>query len=195
MKKFLSILLVALLSFGIVACNGVGVAAATSINQNELSLKLKKIFEKDVVKKIMDGKKINDLVKDAYDKMSADDREKALEQIPGISLDPKYFATEDSTYAWIAEAAKSRVKHAIDNGELTQEQIDQAKGMLVLMGISLPDIKVEKGISDDDITKLCDAFLDVADRVTNPETLKLLGIDINDPEAIEDLTKSFNFGS
>ena len=195
MKKFLSILLVALLSFGIVACNGVGVAAATSINQNELSLKLKKIFEKDVVKKIMDGKKINDLVKDAYDKMSADDREKALEQIPGISLDPKYFATEDSTYAWIAEAAKSSVKHAIDNGELTQEQIDQAKGMLVLMGISLPDIKVEKGISDDDITKLCDAFLDVADRVTNPETLKLLGIDINDPEAIEDLTKSFNFGS
>ena len=193
MKKFLSILLIALLTFGTVACDAMGTISANSMAQSALSQKLKKICEKDIVKKLLDGKKISDLVKDSIDKMSSTDRENALEQMPGISFDPKYFATEDSTYAWITEAAKSSIKYAIDNGQLTQEQIDQAKGMLALMGISLPDIKVEKGITEADISKLCDSFLDVADRITNPETLKLLGIDINDPSTFDNIAKNFVF--
>ena len=188
MKKLLSLILVAMLSIGAIACSGNSVASS-----NALTKKIEKICQKEIFKIALDGKKINEAMKEAIEKMSDSEIKQAQENLPDLSFDISNFNSESSTYTWLADAVKKGIKKAIDTGSLKQENVDQLKGYLTLMGISLPDIKVDKGLSDIDIDKLCEAFADVADRITEPETLKAFGIDLSNPEIINSLRKSAGF--
>ena len=83
------------------------------------------------------------------------------------------------------------IKDSIEKGNLTQDMVNEYKGYLTLMGVSLPNVEIKKGMADEDIEKLSHAFVDVADRVTEPAVLKLMGVDLNDPETLENLKNVF----
>ena len=198
MKKLLSIILIALLSFSIVACNGNNTSStATSVSQSALSQKLKAVLEKPMVKELLQGKKISELLKESITNITEDQKNQILKELPGISLDPSNFSSDDAAYAWIADTTKQTIKAAIEKGELTQDIMNQAKMYLgaaqfqypELSKIKIPNIELKKGISDEDLTKFCESMTDVLDVLTDPELLKKLGVDLSNLGALDNLQK------
>lgn len=198
MKKILAIVLIATLSMSSFACANNANASTTSANastaqtNSELIGKLKKIFQKDVIKTALDGKTISQIVSESVANMTEAEKGDAIKKFPEISFDTSNFSNDEKTYEWLTKSLKIAIKNMINSGELTQEYIDNYKGYLKLLGITIPDVEIKKDMPDDDIEKVTSAFLDVADKFTEPEVLKLMGIDLNDPETIEEIKNTFN---
>ena len=124
--------------------------------------------------------------------MSEDDKKEATAKFPELSLENSTFENDETTYKWLTSSLKIVIKNLIDSGEITQEQVDSYKGYTKILGITFPEVEIKKGMSDDDIEKLCLAFLDIADKFTEPETLKIIGVDIENPQTIEKIKGIFN---
>ena len=198
MKKILSIVLIALLSFGTVACSSSNpLSTSASVSPSPLSQKLKAVLEKPMVKELLQGKKISELLKESITNITEDQKNQILKELPGISLDPSNFSSDDAAYAWIADTTKQTIKAAIEKGELTQDIMNQAKMYLgaaqfqypELSKIKIPNIELKKGISDEDLTKFCESMTDVLDVLTDPELLKKLGVDLSNLGALDNLQK------
>ena len=58
------------------------------------------------------------------------------------------------------------------------------------MGIKLPNITIEPGLSDKDINDLCLTAVQIADKFSDPTIFKLIGIDLEKPDALENLKNS-----
>lgn len=197
MKKIIAIVLIAALSIGSFACaNSANASTASNnsstVNNSELITKLKKILQKDVVKTALDGKTISQVVSESVANMTEAEKNDAIKKFTEISFDASNFSSDEKTYEWLTKSMKIAIKNMIDSGELTQEYVDNYKGYLKLLGIAIPDVEIKKDMPDGDIEKVTSAFLDVADKFTEPEVLKLMGIDLNDPKTIEEIKKTFN---
>lgn len=160
-------------------------------NEDELISKIKKVCQKEVVQVALKGKTISQAVGEEIKNMS-EEAKKEVENYPELSLDASNFENDEKTYLWLSKALKIIIKDAIENERLTQEQVDEYKLYLTLMGIKLPEAQIKKGMSDADIEKLCLALADVADKITEPAILKLMGVDINDPDTLSNLRDLFN---
>lgn len=168
------------------------------VEENILTTKIKNLCNKDIIKKSYDGKNISSQMKDTITGLSDNEKENFKKVFPSISLDESNFENDEKTYVWLSDTLKTILKTSIDNGNLTQEKIDEIVAnnqiYLTLMGISIPDVKIEPGISDENVEKLAITLVDIADRVMNPAILKLIGIDIysiNISTSLIDLIKSF----
>lgn len=163
----------------------------SSTNDAELVSKIKKLCNKEVVKTALNGKTIIQLVSEEINKLTEEEKKDATKNYPEMSFDQSNFANDEKTYIWLSKGLKVMIKDSIERGELTQSMVNEYKGYLTLMGVSLPNVEIKKGMTDADIEKLSLAFVDVADRVTEPAVLKLMGVDLNDPETLENLKNAF----
>lgn len=197
MKKIQLILLSIFLMFGLFACESVANTVAQAENNTtrnvELEKKIEDFFSKDIVKKILDGKTISDILRDAYSNLSDDEkaRIKGDAEKYGITIDEKIFESDADTYNWIANSLRLALKIAIKNGEITKDNLDKLKG-LSMFGIKIPDINIDKNISDEDLEEFCQSAVGFLDNVMNPAILKLLGVDIDGPNALENVINAFN---
>ena len=211
MKKTLTILLIATLSIGTFACSSTTSTETTTATKtstettaktdtetkesstntaSELTTKIETIFQKDTIKTILKGKSISEVLKETFTNISKEELDLAIKNYPQLSFDVSNFANDESTYNWLANALKIVLKDAIDKKQITQEQINDVKGYLTLMGIKLPNITIEPGLSDKDINDLCLTAVQIADKFTDPTILKLIGIDLEKPDALENLKNS-----
>ena len=163
----------------------------SSTNDTELVSKIKKLCNKEVVKTALNGKTISQLISEEINKLTEEEKKDATKNYPEMSFDQSNFANDEKTYIWLSKALKVIIKDSIEKGNLTQDMVNEYKGYLTLMGVSLPNVEIKKGMADEDIEKLSLAFIDVADRVTEPAVLKLMGVDLNDPETLENLKNVF----
>lgn len=225
MKKFLKIILTIILSTMCFACvNNVNANQASNetnatetsdkiventgkndenqnadlAEENVLNTKIKNLCNKEIVKKSYDGKNISSQMKDTINGLSDAEKENFKKAFPTISLDESNFENDEKTYVWISDTLKTILKDSINNGKITQQQIDdilaENQVYLTLMGISIPNIKIEPGISDENVEKLAITLVDIADRVMDPMVLKLIGINaenVNIPETLINLMNSF----
>ena len=211
MKKTLAILLVVTLSIGTIACSnsastetiktaktstettvktGSETKESSANIANELSKKIEALCQKDIFNTILEGKSVNEALKESFSNISKEELDLAIKNYPQLSFDVSNFANDESTYNWLANALKIVLKDAIDKKQITQEQINDVKGYLTLMGIKLPNITIEPGLSDKDINDLCLTAVQIADKFTDPTILKLIGIDLEKPDALENLKNS-----
>ena len=211
MKKTLAILLVATLSIGTIACSNSAstkttktakTSAETTVKTgsetkessaniaNELSKKIEALCQKDIFNTILEGKSVSEALRESFTNISKEELDLAIKNYPQLSFDVSNFANDESTYNWLANALKTVLKDAIDKKQITQEQINDVKGYLTLMGIKLPNITIEPGLSDKGINDLCLTAVQIADKFTDPTILKLIGIDLEKPDALENLKNS-----
>ena len=193
MKRLLSILIIGILTFNSFSyATNVDNSSNTPV-QSTLAKKIKNLVENDDLFTVLfDGKRINVIVKEAVEKISEKDKEEAIKDYPQISFDLSNFDTEYSTYSWLAEFTKILIKEAIEKEHLTQEMINQMNTSLQEIGMSPINITIHKGMSDTEIELVCEQIVDFIQILTNNETLRRVGIDLNDPEVIERLRKSFS---
>ena len=203
MKKIWAIVITISLSIGIFACaNNANVNASgntsTAIGnvaekkEDEMISQIKMLLQKDVFKSLLNGKTISEAISDEIKNMTEEAKTNVTERIPGISLDLKNFENDAKTYDWIKDTIKKAIKESIEKGELNQEVINNYKRPLKLLGITIPDVEIKEGMSDSEIEKFCMAFLDVVDKFTEPAVLKILGVDVNNPESINNIREAFN---
>jgi hypothetical protein len=196
MKNYLvKISLLMLLMFSFACTNNVNANTASSTinisNNDELSEKIEKIFQKDVIKENLDGKKISEVLKDAFTKLPEDSKKYIQKNYPEIPLDESYFSSDEKTYRWLSIVVKSAIKNSINKGELTQDFIDEYKNYLSVLGVSVPNIEIKKWMSDDDIEKLSLTLVDIIDKLANPTILKLLGIDLKNIDSLETIINNY----
>ncbi len=211
MKKTLAILLVVTLSIGTIACSnsastetiktaktstettvktGSETKESSANIANELSKKIEALCQKDIFNTILEGKSVSEALRESFSNISKEELDLAIKNYPQLSFDVSNFANDESTYNWLANALKTVLKDAIDKKQITQEQINDVKGYLTLMGIKLPNITIEPGLSDKDINDLCLTAVQIADKFSDPTILKLIGIDLEKPDALENLKNS-----
>ena len=211
MKKTLAILLVVTLSIGTIACSnsastetiktaktstettvktGSETKESSANIANELSKKIEALCQKDIFNTILEGKSVSEALRESFSNISKGELDLAIKNYPQLSFDVSNFANDESTYNWLANALKTVLKDAIDKKQITQEQINDVKGYLTLMGIKLPNITIEPGLSDKDINDLCLTAVQIADKFSDPTMLKLIGIDLEKPDALENLKNS-----
>lgn len=211
MKKTLAILLVVTLSIGTIACSNSAstetiktakTSTETTVKTdsetkessaniaNELSKKIEALCQKDIFNTILEGKSVSEALRESFSNISKEELDLAIKNYPQLSFDISNFANDESTYNWLANALKIVLKDAIDKKQITQEQINDVKGYLTLMGIKLPNITIEPGLSDKDINDLCLTAVQIADKFSDPTILKLIGIDLEKPDALENLKNS-----
>ncbi len=211
MKKTLAILLVVTLSIGTIACSnsastetiktaktstettvktGSETKESSANIANELSKKIEALCQKDIFNTILEGKSVSEALRESFSNISKEELDLAIKNYPQLSFDVSNFANDESTYNWLANALKIVLKDAIDKKQITQEQINDVKGYLTLMGIKLPNITIEPGLSDKDINDLCLTAVQIADKFSDPTILKLIGIDLEKPDALENLKNS-----
>lgn len=211
MKKTLAILLVVTLSIGTIACSNYAstetiktakTSTETTVKTgsetkessaniaNELSKKIETLCQKDIFNTILEGKSVSEALRESFSNISKEELDLAIKNYPQLSFDVSNFANDESTYDWLANALKIVLKDAIDKKQITQEQINDVKGYLTLMGIKLPNITIEPGLSDKDINDLCLTAVQIADKFSDPTILKLIGIDLEKPDALENLKNS-----
>ena len=147
-------------------------------NQTELNKKIRELFDKQVVKDALDGKTIREVLEKEVGSLTATEKKNIKNIAADISFDKSNFENDEKTFLWIEDTLKIVVKALVDRGEVTEESVAEYKNMLQLIGVNISDIKIEKGMSDADIEKLCIALVDTANKVANPTMLKLLGIDL-----------------
>lgn len=155
--------------------------------KSELVTKIENFFNKEVVKKVLDGKSVSQIVDETVKKMPDEEIKNIEQQYPELSFSKSNFENDEKTYNWLSIALKVLIKDSIERGYLTQKQIDEYKTYLTLIGINLSNIEIKKGMTDIEIENLCIALLDILDRIANPTILKLIGIDVNDPNLLENL--------
>lgn len=216
MKKITILVLVATLSLTTFACiNNVNASqASTTTNESEtttniventdknsekednakaeeslLTTKIKNLCNKEIVKKSANGKSISSQMKDTISELSSNERDTFKKTFPEISLDEANFENDEKTYIWLSDTLKTILKTSINNGNITQEKVDdivtENKVYLTLMGISIPNVKIEPGISDENVEKLAITLVDIADRVMDPMVLKLIGADTDNLNVFE----------
>lgn len=211
MKKTLAILLVVTLSIGTIACSnsastetiktaktstettvktGSETKESSANIANELSKKIEALCQKDIFNTILEGKSVSEALRESFSNISKEELDLAIKNYPQLSFDVSNFANDKSTYNWLANALKTVLKDAIDKKQITQEQINDVKSYLTLMGIKLPNITIEPGLSDKDINDLCLTAVQIADKFSDPTILKLIGIDLEKPDALENLKNS-----
>ena len=197
MKRLVSIILIICLSLSSLACSNVVNANSTQlstqsynsdelIKKDELTKKIENLF-----KPVLNGKSISQLLSEELSKMSDEDKKYLENQYPQISLDNSNFENDEKTYVWLSKIVRILLKYSIDNGYLTQKQIDEYKGYLSFLGIKISDVEIKKEMSDADIEKLSIAFVDILDKISNPTILKILGIDLSDPNILSNLPSLF----
>ena len=202
MKRLVSIILIICLSLSSLACSNVVNANSTQqstqssnsdelIKKDELTKKIENLFKKDVFKPVLNGNSISQLLSEELSKMSDEDKKYLENQYPQISLDNSNFENDEKTYVWLSKIVRILLKYSIDNGYLTQKQIDEYKGYLSFLGIKISDVEIKKEMSDADIEKLSIAFVDILDKISNPTILKILGIDLSDPNILSNLPSLF----
>lgn len=193
MKRLLSILLIGILTINTFTyATNVDNSSNTPV-QSTLAKKIKDLVENnDLFIALFDGKRINEIVKEAVEQISEKDKEEAIRDYPQLSFDLANFDTEYSTYSWLAEFTKTMITEAIKKEHLTQEMIDKMNISLQEIGISTFNITIHKDMSDTEIELLCEQIVDLIQILTNNETLRRVGIDLNDPELIESWRKSMS---
>ncbi len=202
MKRLVSKILIICLSLSSLACSNVVNASSTQlstqlsnsdelIKKDELTKKIENLFKKDVFKPVLNGKSISQLLSEELSKMSEEDKKYIENQYPQISLDKSNFENDEKTYVWLSKIVRILLKDSIDNGYLTQKQIDEYKGYLSFLGIKISDVEIKKEMSDADIEKLSIAFVDILDKISNPTILKILGIDLSDSNTLSNLPSLF----
>lgn len=196
MKNYLlKISLLLLLTFSFACTNNVNANTTSSTinisNKDELTEKIERIFQKDVIKEALDGKQISEVLKDAFAKLPNDSKKYIQQNYPEIPLDLSNFSNDEKTYHWLSIVVKAVIKNAINKGELSQEFIDEYKNYLSVLGISVPNIEIKKGMSDDEIEKLSLTFVDIIEKLANPTILKLLGIDLKNGISLETIINNY----
>ena len=199
-KKILTFLIIFAMSFAVISCTHDTVTAANTLNvkneDSKIKSKVKDICNKDTIKSLLKGKKINEGLKEVWENFS--DKELAiingsLKDL-GLSIDEKVFNSEEETYDFISDSLFDGVKEGVKKGFINNETLKQMR-FLSFIGIKIPNIDISKDMSDEDIETLCFLYLDIADKFTEPAVLKIFGIDVKDPNAINDLKKVLFNGS
>lgn len=184
MNKLLAIVLVCIVCLTLPVC-GNGKTLDANV-QSELSQKIESFFDKNNVKKILDDKKISEVLSDMMEKASHREIEIFENKLKeyGIILDKKIFEDAGKTYNWLAEVINMFVKKAIKTGELTTEQLKKLS-FLKFFGITIPDIDIKEAMSDEEIEKLSIAVVEFVDKISESKALNLFGIRLEDPELFD----------
>ena len=83
------------------------------------------------------------------------------------------------------------MKEEIEAGKLTNKPFDALTMILRFLGKpNIPNINIKKGMTDQEIEVLCDQILDILLMVTDEQTLKILGIDLNNPDTMAELKRN-----
>lgn len=195
MKKILTIILIAIISFNTVYANNETINSASNdvVVQSTLAKKIKELFDNEVFTIVLEGKKIQTVLKEEIQNMSEEDKAQCLKEAPWLSFDESNFDSEYSTYIWLAELVKSSLKLAIETEQITQEYLNEIRTMFIaLIGTQVPEITVHKSMTDEEIERLAESLVDLIKTLTDTSRLKSLGIDIYNKETIDSIKKQFN---
>lgn len=185
MKKILCIILI--ISMTTVSYAGIldglfskETAATNQVADAEDSLvglpaKLRDLGKKDSIKKFfyIEDESVGEYFRKSLESMTEDARKNLESMYPNIFKDGIKLDSVEEIYKALSDFIKNEVKFAIDHDEITNESINQAKLPLAVFGINIPEINVEHGMSDEDLEKLCLAFADALDKISDTFAISL----------------------
>lgn len=159
-------------------------------NETELNKKLKELADKKVIKEILNNEPVKDVLKKKINGLTQAEKNYAKDNYKGLSFDLSNFDTDEKAFSWLEDAFKIVIKDSINKEILMQETIDEYKMLLKIIGIKVDDIKIEKGMSDEDIEKLCIAIVDTMNKIANKTMLKLIGLDLDNPNIMKEIRET-----
>lgn len=193
-KKFKTIISI-LIIFTMTLCtttysSNIDIANNQTLSQNNFTKRLKTFFESEFVKIMFDGKSLTEILTNAILNISLEEKEE-IENKYQISLDKLNFETDELKFSIFEKLIKAMIKEEIEAGKLTNKPFDALTMILRFLGKpNIPNINIKKGMTDHEIEVLCDQILDILLMVTDEQTLKILGIDLNNPDTIAELKRN-----
>lgn len=193
-KKFKTIISI-LMIFAMTLCtttysSNIDIANNQTLSQNNFTKRLKTFFESEFVKIMFDGKSLTEILTNAILNISLEEKEE-IENKYQISLDKSNFETDELKFSIFEKLIKAMIKEEIEAGKLTNKPFDALTMILRFLGKpNIPNINIKKGMTDHEIEVLCDQILDILLMVTDEQTLKILGIDLNNPDTIAELKRN-----
>lgn len=159
-------------------------------NETELNKKLKELADKKVIKEILNNEPVKDVLKKKISGLTQAEKNYAKDNYKGLSFDLSNFDTDEKAFSWLEDAFKIIIKDSVNKEILMQETIDEYKILLKIIGIKVDDIKIEKGMSDEDIETLCIAIIDTMNKIANKTMLKLVGLDLDNPDIMKEIRET-----
>ena len=155
---------------------------------------IKELLSKDVFKTAMDNESLHEILKKYFNQEASKNLKDYIRKSNiGINITDSDFKTDEAAYKWLSNAICATLKNAINKGNLKQSDIDQINstiGMLSLFGIKKISIDLtKKDYTDKEIEKIIVELLPSLDKLLNPLTLKLAGIDLKDKKFWDEFVK------
>ena len=193
-KKFKTIISI-LIIFAMTLCttaysSNIDITNNQTLSQNNFTKRLKTFFESEFVKIMFDGKSLTEILTNAILNISLEEKTE-IENKYQISLDKSNFETDELKFSIFEKLIKAMMKEEIETGRLTNKPFDALTMILRFLGKpNIPNINIKKGMTDQEIEVLCDQILDILLMVTDEQTLKILGIDLNNPDTMAELKRN-----